>query len=147
MRWREVRGRAGCLGVVGVCGSGGIKASIVATCEGISEAPLHALGKGGHRIALGALLDCDINIAGSEQNLAKSLKERKVPLERQDWVVTWRNQLLCLGVKMWGSESQEEEALGLAAPVSVWAREPWILDLECFMAGPMPLGTATFSSL
>lgn len=36
-------------------------------------------GEGGHRIALGALLDCGINTADSEQNLAKTPKERKDP--------------------------------------------------------------------
>ena len=52
---REMRGRAGCLGVVGMGGEEALMPSPWpdVRCKGDS---LHVPGEGGHRIALGALL-------------------------------------------------------------------------------------------
>lgn len=60
-------------------GRGGIDAFTAARYEMCQGDSLHVPGEGGHRIALGALLDCGINTADSEKNLAKSPKERKNP--------------------------------------------------------------------
>lgn len=84
-----------------------------------------------NRRALGTLLNCGINTDGSEQNLEKSPKEIKGLIEPQDWMVTRRNEFLCLSVKMWGSETQEEKAQAWQH-LCVWAQDPWVLDLETF---------------
>lgn len=85
-------------------------------------------GEGGRR-ALGALLNCGINIDGSELNVGKSPKVRKGLVEPQDWMVTRRNEFLGLSVKMWGSETQEGS--GLAA-------------LVCLGTGPLDSGFEGF---
>lgn len=86
----------------------------------VSVRPPACTRKGSHRRALGALLNCGINTAGSEKNLEKSPKERKGLVEPQDWMVTRRNEFLCPSVKMWGSETQEGKAEGWQH-LCVWA--------------------------